>query len=182
MTTEIRNKIVWCNEASEEPASGTVIIGEQWESSTGDWSGLVNNRVFRNGGTLTASWAESAATTTAASIKVYLQHWNVAGNVKCLLYNGSTSALIAQTNPVAIPANSDIVTETFTFSSPPTITKGLPYILGIILDTSYIILLKEADQVVDEGYDSSGTYASPPDPVGWTDLGTNGRICMWAVH
>lgn len=149
------------------PASGTVILGT--ESSATDRS---TNNSFGTAGVLyhcsnvlfTASWTEAASSCVLNNLKA---HYDGAGGAtyyaKMAIYDGSTKDLIAITNALNVPAEGSASTKTFSFSSPPTITKGNTYILGFILDSGYLIACSTHPYTGAQiSRNTGGTYASPP--------------------
>lgn len=143
----------------EEPAAGTVLFGATGTMSAGP--NMVNDLEFFNSDMpYTATWSESAETTTCSSINVYLRGW-AGGNVKGIL-RGSDEAIIAQTNALNVAYSDNPESRTLTFSSPPTITKGSTYYLSVIVDTEYTAIISQIARTgtnIHEG--DVGTYASP---------------------
>ncbi len=151
----------------DSPAAGTVILGtESIETgrSTNNSYGAAGALYHCTNVLFTASWAESAPTCVLNNLKA---HYDGAGGAtyyaKMAIYDGSTKDLIAVTNALNVPAESSASTKTFSFASPPTITKGNTYILGFILDSGYLIACStHAYTGAQIARNTGGTYASPP--------------------
>lgn len=149
------------------PPAGTVILGTEsvaTNRSTNNSFGTAGVLYHCSDVLFTASWAESAPTCVLNNLKA---HYDGSGGAtyyaKMAIYDGSTKDLIAVTNALNVPAESSASTKTFSFASPPTITKGNTYILGFILDSGYLIACSThpytgAHIVRNTG----GSYASPP--------------------
>ena len=144
-----------------QPASGTLLAGVADSGTITEGPFNADSEVFTSI-TYTASWADSATTTTASAIRVRINAQVDAANLKCLLRNAS-GGIIAITNPAVTNYQSpNNATIDLAFSAPPTITKGTAYILSCIGDNYfwYGIIPATGDNIVtDSGI--GGTYAAP---------------------
>lgn len=82
---------------SSAPADGTVLFGATGTVLSDPLHIRDQSEVYSSNMPYTASWAESASTTTCSKVNVVLQGWS-GGNVKAIL-RGSDEAIIAQTQP-----------------------------------------------------------------------------------
>lgn len=151
---------------SSEPATGTMLLGSATNSSAD--THLVENGMHVSYATdLNATWSESASTTTVGTIEIYAQDW--AGG-SCKAFIMSTSGVILPngiSNALSIPGDTnEFAVRSFTMGTPPTISKGTTYRLGIVCDTDFAIILgyNPAGGTDVLGYtaaDGSHTYTSP---------------------
>jgi hypothetical protein len=167
--------------AGGDVPAGTVVIGVVQENDTNKTVGPFTpaNKLFTNGNILTATWAAAAGTTTISKAYLRCSGWD-GGNVKVCLY-GSDNALIASTAGVNIVYGESATVE-FTFSSPPTITKGSTYRLGFIYDTAYFASVTYTSETNNMEHNESGTYASPPASIASrTVYEALGTWAIWAA-
>lgn len=145
---------------STEPASGTVVLGSTTTTSyTENFAYPLSYEELFNHTTLTAAWSESASTTTVATAGIYMKG-AAEGNCKMVLRNSSLGSM-AVSNAAFIAYEDNPSLHEFTFSSPPTITKGTSYILGLICDTDYAVWTRSLATGTDMSYGTNGSYASP---------------------
>jgi hypothetical protein len=161
-----------------EVPAGTVVIGSVLTNDTYSNSSSLANAAITNETALTASWAESAGTTTISRLRIRCGGWD-GGNVKGLIYT-SAGVLVATTNVVNF-VYGDPATYDFIFASPPTITKGASYRLAYILDTNFAITISHNNNGANVSHDTSGTYLSPPSNLSLTVVGASGVLGIWAV-
>lgn len=160
------------------PASGTVILGTD-QTALGDFNDLqyAADLLITTGPALTATWAESAGTATLSKIVARITG-DVGGNLKACLY-GSDNALIATSQPQAIGAAGSAESREFVFSSPPTLTKGASYRIGIVNDTMWCARIGIGIEFV--WGSASGSYASPPASIATHDEYTTYFIAIWGL-
>lgn len=145
---------------STEPASGTVILGSTTTTSyTESFFYPIAYEELFNHTALTATWSESASTTALASLGVYVRG-HAGGNCKMTIRNSSLG-LIATSNAKSFDYEDNPSLQEFTFSSPPTITKGTSYVPGLICDTDYAVAIRTLSTGTDMSYGTNGSYASP---------------------
>lgn len=143
-----------------EPASGTVILGSSSATNyTEDWVyPSVYEEIF-NHTPVTAAWSESASSTTVASLSTLIKG-HFGGNCKMILRDSSlTNATIS--NVVVLDFEESASVKTFTFSSPPTVTKGSDYYVTLICDTDGAGTLKALATGSELSYSTNGSYATP---------------------
>lgn len=97
------------------------------------------------------------------------------GNLKCAVYTsagGLPTTAIGTATPVATPG---LGTVTFTFSSPPSVTAGTPYILAVVGDTSNTFYNSNNTSAV-AALRNGDTYASFPST---NPTVTTGQFPIW---
>ena len=147
--------------AGGEPASGTVLFGT-CTAGSGDCVISAAGQEIYFDGAYTASWAESASTTTVGTVEIYLEGLK-ACNVKAIITDSSGNIL---TNGVsaatAISDDFENNKRTFTFSPAPTVTKNSTYKIAFVSDTDNAVLFSFTDTGTDGIYhESGGSYATP---------------------
>lgn len=145
--------------AGAEPAAGTVLFGVAG-TTTASFTTEQDIEYYNSNTPYTATWPESASTTTCSAVKVTVQGW-AGGDVKAVLRN-SSGTVVAQTTPLTVGYEESPSIHTLSFSSPPTITKGDTYYLSLVLSANYAVLVHTfASTGVYVYEDNTGTYASP---------------------
>lgn len=152
--------VVEWEQSTAAPETGVLLVGDNTEyTDTAQW--LNGDTVYCLGG---ADGTAAVATGTAATGHLYINGTCAAGrNVKMLLYNQSTDALIEESTSVdcgdyTLPGEID----GFAFTT-ASITSGTDYRVCVVGDGSFQLYNDGTSTWVRA--DSSGTYASPPDPL-----------------
>ncbi len=178
--------VVGSGAAGGEPAAGTILLGDN-TAHTGDG--------FNTGGTVyevyektaaTATWAESDATATVASI--YIRFWNETDpntTCKALLFNSSGSLLTnGASDSLQISTDGAQTWHKFDYTSKPTVTKSTTYRMGFVCGTSsYISVATSANDTQGPMRHTGGSVASPENVVPGSDYDYYvGEMGIYAVH
>ena len=145
-------------QSGSEPASGTVLFGDSTEYS-GSTFDLQHDVWYGHPTQFTATWAESASTTTVGTLEVWGTAWD-GGDFAVQIWDSSN-------NPVANAYGTATVSggpawQVVTFGTPPTITKNANYYLGWGPSPNYSMRTQTLGSGSAGCYMNSGTYESPP--------------------
>ena len=126
-----------------------------------------------------ALYSTGATATYDGTIGTVTLNLNVGytGNMKCTLFssNAGRPGTVLGTATLTNPTSG---TNTLTFSSPPTVTKGATYFLGFCSDTA--VTNGWFTTVAASGWFNNTTYAAFP-ATNPTVSGTAGPICAWTL-
>ena len=143
-----------------EPETGAVILGTTTTTGyTEDYPFPIGYEELFNRTAVTATWAETASTTTLSTVGVYLNGFG-GGNCKVNL-RASDLSLIATSQSMLLDYEVGKSFHEFTFSSPPTVTKGSSYIMAIMCDADSAVMIAAAASGIELSYGTNGSYASP---------------------
>jgi hypothetical protein len=101
---------------------------------------------------------------TIDSMHIYGRH-SGGGNIKAVLWNddGSNTVVTDGVGGTAAPSNSS-QWWTLTYSTPPSITNGSSYYLGIVTSTNFFHVVYDVGGDLDEEvYDGGNSYTTPED-------------------
>lgn len=164
-----------------EPATGTVILGSTSTTSyTGEFFFPIAYEELFNETTYTATWSESATTTTLAKIGVYIR--GHAGGYCKVNLRASDLSLIATSTPKLMDYEGSLSLQEFDFSSPPTITKGTSYVMTLMCDADYAAAVGALTSGGDMSYGINGSYAFPAATLTETTSADHGIGAFYGKH
>ena len=152
---------VYSSGGGTQPASGTLLAGISSSATAISEAFNPNQEVFSTP-SYTATWSESASTTTASAIRIVLSTDDDGINIKCLLRN-SVGVVVATTTVNTSVPTANVYDLPFIVS--PAITKGAAYQMSCISDGyQYYGILPSTGAGF--GMDDSGSYATPATTMG----------------